>query len=198
MRFKKKHSLFILPTILPLLTSCNAFPYDKYECKKVEVELVLNSNGTAQTLVSKEIEEYEGKYYSKKNDRKVVSNLIAGDVLEIYYDDTSIKRILVDEINVIELQYDHMIAPCCDGPNCEGNCTGPIYISNLKDEDMYITNFDSDSDIMILSDGTYKQLAHVEGIFEVYGTYKKEDLVNTDIGKRLSLFGLYDYNPRTK
>lgn len=115
MKFIKK-LLFIPMMIISVLSSCN-FPYDNYQKMMVEVEIKYDEESHEAKIDLPDIlKDYKKPYYNKSKKNEVVEKLIGGDVLEIYYDETGVKRVFVDKASIIELDHISLATPGCD-PN---------------------------------------------------------------------------------
>lgn len=106
MNSNNKKIMFIGLLCMLSISSCSLnFPYYKYEKKTDKVNIKYNQNKIYKEI-PEELEGYKGSYYDKSNDSKKVSTLLGGDELDIYYDNDTVKRVLVNKAKIIKIKYD--------------------------------------------------------------------------------------------
>lgn len=188
---KRKFPTFLIIFSI-FLTSCNKSFNNKLPMKK----LFVNANYENQvTIVFSENLEINGFHlYDKNNPKKVISKLIVGDSLEVYYttnDYQKIDHILVDTAEYIAVKLTNAIIP---GSN------GQMGIFP-KDDNSKISLIGKHIHYVINRDGSYENINNLDIYQELYGAYKKEDVTFPNESenkeyKNIKLSALYSYDFR--
>ncbi len=135
--------------------------------------------------------------YSKKTNN-VISNVVAGDYLEVYYEDedkTVIDEIKVDEASVMEMSLIKKSPPGSQGMEIN-------YLSEDNDDNKLIQA--RDVEYVINEDGSFTSIYDILDDTKLYGIYREEDIkINTIEGsvksyeyKIYNMIALYSYSPR--
>lgn len=208
-----KKLLFIPMMIINMLFSCN-FPYDNYQKMMVEVEIKYDEESHEAKIDLPDIlKDYNKPYYNKSKKNEVLEKLIGGDVLEIYYDETGVKRVLVDKASIIELKYS--CTPGC-GPETVCNCSeGALFPANEKNfkisgieipyDNLNIRFYDLTSRYKVINnEDLFFNMRYFDGIFTTifYATYYDSVFSELDVKYKnynsitIYVNALYDYMPR--
>ncbi len=135
--------------------------------------------------------------YSKKTNN-VISNVVAGDYLEVYYEDedkTVIDEIKVDEASVMEMSLIKKSPPGSQGMEIN-------YLLEDNDDNKLIQA--RDVEYVINEDGSFTSIYDILDDTKLYGIYREEDIkINTIEGSVKSyeytiynMIALYSYSPR--
>ena len=195
-----------ITTILLAITSVICIALSFSGCKKqfdnslpmktaiVGIDYSDKTNKKVRLLISNEEETFDisGFELYDKSDYKKVEGLVGGDRLEIYYTDASyenIDHILVQRAKVLELY--SAFTP-----------GAPLYTKDVysKDISVVVNKFKNGVYWAIDRDGNFIDLAEIDDVTPLYGTYLEEEIEitveNPDKVKLHYLHALYLYNPQ--
>lgn len=127
-------------------------------------------------------------FYNKEQPKEVVKKLVAGDLLEIYYDDT----LLVDHVIVSKAELTLIRISAILAPGAK-ETEKPTFFSDI--EGIVING--SKCDFIINEDGTYQSILDHDGSHSLYGVYSpNENKRTSEFTELITLHAVYSYLPR--
>lgn len=129
--------------------------------------------------------------HSKKSNN-VISTVVAGDYLEVYYKDedkNSIDEVKVDEASIMEIS---LIKKC--PPGSQGKEVNLITLNNESDKIIRR----NDIEFVINEDQSFTSIYEIEDDTPLYGIYRQEEVFEYEsIGALVyTLTAVYSYSPR--
>ena len=204
MKNRKSLGLLCLALCLPILFACDKTGgsetqnnVDNMERMYVDVNYDVNTKRVSYSVNNVLNSSTNLTMHSKKSNN-VISTVVAGDYLEVYYEDedkTSIDEVKVDEASIMEISLIKKCPPGSQGKQID------LFTPN-NEPDMIIRR--NDIEFVINEDQSFTSIYEIEDDTPLYGIYRQEDIeINVIDGSVKSyeytiynMIALYSYSPR--
>ena len=204
MKNRKSLGLLCLALCLPILFACDKTGGGESQSKTENMErMYVDVNYDEETRcvsysVNNVLSSSANLTLHSKKSNNIISNVVAGDYLEVYYEDedkTLINEAKVDEASVMEISLTKKCPPGSHGEEVD-------LITQNNESDIIIRR--NDIEFVINEDQSFTSIYDILDDTILYGIYREEDIeINTIEGsvksyeyKIYNMIALYSYSPR--